>query len=125
MVLNGKFSSWEEVWSGVLQGSVLGPLLFIIFINNLDAWAKGVDLLKKFAHETKGGTEITTQASCEELQESLGGLTDWAETWGMQFNVAKCKVMHLGSRNPKFEYKMAGQVLQETAEEKDIEVYMN
>ena len=125
VVLNGKFSSWEEVLSGVPQGSVLGPLLFIIFINDLDAWAAGADLLKKFADDTKIGKELVAQHSCEELQESLAGLTDWAATWGMQFNVAKCKVMHVGGRNPKFEYKMEGQVLQETTAEKDIGVIVN
>ena len=72
----------------------------------------GADFLRKFADDTKIGKEIPTQYSYEELQESLASLTDWAAMWGMQFNVAKCKVMHLGSRNPQFEYKMAGQVLQ-------------
>jgi hypothetical protein len=45
------------------------------------------------------------------LQESLSGLTDWAETWGIQFKMAKCKVMYLSSRNPKLEYKIAGKML--------------
>ncbi len=49
--------------------------------------------------------------ACEELQESLSGLTDWAETWGIQFKMAKCKVMYLSSRNPKLEYKIAGKML--------------
>jgi len=124
VVLNGKFSSWEEVLSGVPQGSVLGPLLFNIFINDLDDWATGVDILKKFADDTKLGKKITRREHNEELQSALDSLLAWASTWGMQFNMAKCKVMHLGKRNPKFEYKMDGHVLQETTEEKDIGVYI-
>ena len=106
VVLNGKFSSWEEVLSGVPQGSVLGPLLFIIFINDLDASAATVDVIKKFADDTKLGQDVTDPRRCEALQASLDGLVEWAATWGMQFNVAKCKVLHLGARNTKHVYTM-------------------
>ncbi len=60
VVLNGKFSSWEEVLSGMPQGSVLGllPVLFNIFINDLNNWAAGADILKKFADDTKLGKKI-------------------------------------------------------------------
>jgi hypothetical protein len=125
VVLNGKFSSWEEVLSGVPQGSVLGPLLFIIFINDLDDSAAAVDILRKFADDTKLGHEVTNPKSCSELQASLDGLVKWAETWGMQFNVSKCKTMHLGRRNSKNVYTMAGEALKETEVEKDIGVYVN
>ena len=124
VVLNGKFSSWEEVLSGVPQGSVLGPLLFLIFINDLDGSAAGCDILRKFADDTKLGKQIRTHQHNIELQEALNRLLEWSKTWGMEFNVAKCKVMYLGSKNPKFEYEMAGQKLQEVAEEKDIGVYV-
>ena len=59
MVLNGKFSTWEEVLSGVLQGSVLGPLLFIIFINDLDDSVAAAGIIKKFADDTKLGQDVT------------------------------------------------------------------
>lgn len=124
VVLNGEFSSWEEVLSGVPQGSVLGPLLFLIFINDLDGQAAGADIIKKFADDTKLGKVVATQEQREELQAALNGLLQWAELWGMQFNVSKCKVMHLGPRNPKYQYTMAGEILQETNEEKDIGVYI-
>jgi len=124
VVLNGKFSSWEEVLSGVPQGSVLGPLLFIIFINDLDASAAAVDVIKKFADDTKLGHDVTDQSRCIELQAALDGLVAWAATWGMEFNVAKCKVLHLGGRNPKHVYTMGGEELKETSSEKDIGVYV-
>jgi hypothetical protein len=124
VVLNGKFSSWEDVLSGVPQGSVLGPLLFIIFINDLDASAAAADIIKKFADDTKLGQDVTIPERGEALQASLDGMVAWAATWGMQFNVAKCKVLHLGGRNPKRVYTMDGTALQETLSEKDIGVYV-
>jgi len=124
VVLNGKFSSWEEVLSGVPQGSVLGPLLFIIFINDLDASATTVDIIKKFADDTKLGQDVTDPRGCEALQAALDGLVEWAATWGMQFNIAKCKVLHLGARNNKHVYTMNGENLTETLSEKDIGVYV-
>jgi len=100
VVLNGKFSSWEEVLSGVPQGSVLGPLLFVIFINDMDAMVSQIDTLKKFADDTKLGKTVRTEKDREELQEALDQLCAWADKWGMLFTVGKCKVMHMGHQNP-------------------------
>jgi hypothetical protein len=59
VVINGEESSWEEVLSGVPQGSVLGPPLFTVFINDLDDVIKCIELLKKFADDTKLGQTAT------------------------------------------------------------------
>jgi hypothetical protein len=122
VVLNGRFSSWEDVLSGVPQGSVLGPLLFVIFINDMDDVVTQVDSLKKFADDTKLGKTVRTEKDREELQAALDQLCTWADKWGMVFNVDKCKVMHMGHQNPAFNYTMKGHVLEETMEEKDIGV---
>jgi len=125
VVLNGKFSSWEDVLSGVPQGSVLGPLLFIIFINDMDEVVRQINILKKFADDTKLGKTVQVEKDREELQEALDQLCIWAEKWGMVFNVGKCKVMHMGHSNPAFNYTMNGQVLEETKEERDIGVIVS
>ena len=124
VVLNGEMSAWMDVLSGVPQGSVLGPLLFIIFINDLDEEAEEADLLSKFADDTKVGVYIRSEEDRDRLQSVLNNLVDWAARWGMQFNVAKCKVMHIGARNPQYEYSMNGAVLATTKEEKDLGVIM-
>jgi len=126
VVLNGRFSSWEEVLSGVPQGSVLGPLLFLIFINDMDDTVEHlVSILRKFADDTKLGKRVRTEKERQELQEALDRLCEWASMWGMQFNVSKCKVMHMGHANPKFSYSMNGQELEETEEERDIGVVIS
>ena len=121
-VLNGKSSDWGEVLSGVPQGSVLGPLLFLIFINDIDKAAHMITKLAKFADDTKLGQVIRSQQDRIQLQECLNSLVEWSETWGMSFNVAKCKIMHVGTNNPKYKYHMKGQELLEVEEEKDIGV---
>jgi hypothetical protein len=125
VVLNGKFSSWAEVLSGVPQGSVLGPILFLIFINDLDNAALLVDILRKFADDTKLGHTVNSPEGRLHLQQALDSLCEWAVTWGMEFNVKKCKVMHLGFNNPAQAYTMNNQQLSATEEERDIGVCMS
>ncbi|CAM4676294.1 unnamed protein product [Lepidochelys kempii] len=94
--INGKFSEWRGVTSGIAQGSVLGPVLFNFFINDLE---KGVNSeVAKFADDTKLLKIVKTKADCEELQKDLTKLSDWARKWQMKFNVGKCKVMHIGKK---------------------------
>ena len=124
VVLNGKSSNWEAVLSGVPQGSVLGPLLFLIFINDLDDVAETVEIIRKFADDTKIAQSIRGNADRLRMQEALDNLTGWANQWGMQFNITKCKVMHVGRNNPRHEYTMNGQALGTTEEERDLGVIM-
>jgi ribonucleases P/MRP protein subunit RPP40 len=94
VVLNGKASSWAELLSGVPQGSVLEPILFLIFINDLDKEVKALEIVRKFADDTKLGQRVGTNKERTEQQEAL---VAWPQKGGMQFNVTKCKVMHLGN----------------------------
>jgi len=120
VVLNGKKSSWERVLSGVPQGSVLGPLLFLVFINDLDAAAATVEIFKKFADDTKLGGRVETEEQRANLQKALDNMCVWARNWGMEFNVKKCKVLHVGHNNPGQEYWMEGERLAVTEEEVDV-----
>ena len=124
VVVNGMFSDWIEVLSGIGQGSCLGPLLFIIFIDDIDDVADFIDKLSKFADDTKAGKVIKTHNDCEMLQKALDNLWDWSVKWKMEFNVQKCKVMHIGENsNPKYKYKLNGHELSETNSEKDLGVW--
>ncbi|CAM5084504.1 unnamed protein product, partial [Eretmochelys imbricata] len=104
--INGKFSEWRGVTSDAPQGSVLGPILFNLFINDLE---KGVNSeVEKFADDTKLFKIVKTKADCEELQKDLTKLSDWATKWQMKFNMDKCKVMHIGKNSPNYTYNMMG-----------------
>ena len=124
VVLNGKASTWRKVLSGVPQGSVLGPLLFVLFINDLEENVADSIIIRKFADDTKAARTVTNQAEQAELQLALDKLVDWSTRWGMAFNVAKCKVMHIGHTNQQRTYTMEGKVLETTEEERDLGVIM-
>ncbi|CAM5097662.1 unnamed protein product [Natator depressus] len=118
--INGKFSEWRGVTSGVPQESVLGPILFNLFINDLE---KGVNSeVAKFADDTKLLKIVKTKADCEELQKDLTKLSDWATKCQMKFNADKCKVMHIGKNNPNYTYNMMGANVATTNQEKDLGV---
>src|SRR6267154_759870 len=88
VVLNGSFSEWKSVTSGVPQGSVLGPLLFIIFVNDMDQSA--LSQLLKFADDAKVFRCVTDQGSVDMLKDDLRLLCQWSDDWQMLFNVDKC-----------------------------------
>lgn len=123
--IQGEKSGSCSVESGVPQGTVLAPTLFTVFIDDLETEPERRQLdvlIVKFADDTKGAKVIQSLADRDKLQEALDCLCDWADTWGMTFNVAKCKVMHVGKNNPCYEYYMRGVKLNVTEEERDIGV---
>jgi len=75
-----------------------------------------------FAEDTKIGMRLDQDDRPAKLQEAINGAASWSAKWGMPFNVNKCKVMHIGRNNPRTQYSMAGHVLAETAEERDVGV---
>ena len=125
VVLNGQASEWEIVISGVPQGSVLGPLAFLIFINDLDDIDIDILCTLKFADDTKVANNITTNQHHNNLQEVIDKMFEWSECWGMEFNVQKCKVLHVGKNNPEYTYSMNGIQLNSVEYEKDIGIYID
>ena len=88
--MEGAASLWRLVLSGVPQGSVQGPLLFIIFINDLELQISNTVL--KFADDTKVFGTVIDEDDRGVLQEDLHKLSEWADSWRMEFNVEKCEI---------------------------------
>ena len=118
--VNGTRSSWKKVSSGVPQGSVLGPILFVIYINDLPSSLQCN--CKVFADDTKIYRCVQTPNEGAELQKDLDRLEEWSKDWMLYFNVEKCKVMHFGVGNQHLQYTMNGNVLVTTDAEKDLGV---
>ena len=126
VVLNGEASSWKPVRSGVPQGSVLGPILFLVYINDIDNAVNVTDsVLKKFADDTKWGMVVESETHRQLFQEGLDSLMKWSLDWQMLFNVEKCHVIHAGRSNNNYQYTMGGKILKEVDYEKDVGVLLH
>ena len=129
-VLNGKCSEWTDVLSGVPQGSVLGQLLFIVFINDIDGVIDMYSIISKFADDTKLFRIVNSEADRSALQADIDELFKWSCDWNMLFNSTKCSVIHFGRHNAHYHYTMdgyapAGTVLENVPEQKDLGVMIH
>jgi hypothetical protein len=130
VVMGEAVTEWLDVLSGVPQGSVLGPLLFIIYINDMSDSV--VNLLKLFADDSKLVSVIKCEEDLVRLQQDLDKISEWAIKWKMSFNHKKCKFMRLGNtemarQDLRLVMKVdinEAHVLDESSEERDLGVYL-
>ena len=115
--VNGFMSTVRLVISGVPQGSVLGPLLFVIFINDLPNCLKNIS--KLFADDLK----IIANAQAPDIvREDLQALEKWESIWLLKFHQSKCKVMHSDfNDNPSNSYQFNGVTLSAIDNDKELE----
>ena len=102
--INGFYSEWADVISGIPQGTILGPILFIIFINDLPDLCKQFVNVYLFADDAKLYKHITTDDDHHLLQKGLDALQEWSDRWLLKLNINKCKTAFYG-RDVKYEYK--------------------
>ena len=102
--VEAELSFWACVKSGIPQGSILGPTLFVIFINDMPDIVRSVCLL--LADDAKIFRSIKTSSDNNILQEDLDALINWSTRWQLPFNETKCKSLHIGKKNHCQTYKM-------------------
>ena len=121
-VIRDNYSSWNSVTSGVPQGSVLAPIMFQIYINDMQEGLNSY--INLFAHDAKLLRVIKSQADCMEIQRDIDKIHEWSKRWKLEFNAKKCHVMEMGKSKtrPTWEYKMGEEVIMKSREEKDLGV---
>ena len=95
VAVNGALSEEADVTSGIPQGSVLGPLLFVLYINDLPGEVQND--VRLFADDTKLFARSDTPERTESLQNDLDKLQEWSEKWLLRFHPDKCHVLKLGT----------------------------
>jgi Reverse transcriptase (RNA-dependent DNA polymerase)/Endonuclease-reverse transcriptase len=121
--VRGEKSDWLEIFSGVPQGSVIGPLLFLIYINDISERIKSK--ISIFADDTKMMNRVNTIEDVTAFKQDLLLLEKWCVDNEMKFNIDKCSVMHCGRNNRRTDYTMFGKPLRKTDKEKDLGVIIN
>ena len=113
VVVDGEKSEEVDVKSGVPQGTVLGPILFLLFINDMPEHPRH-SKIRLFADDCVIYRKIATEDDCDLLQEDLKSLEKWEETWKMEFNPSKCFSLNVTRKRNKLtrKYTLRGSVLQ-------------
>ena len=111
------YSEWKNVYSGVPQGSVLGPLLFVLFINDMPENIKSV--IRLFADDVK---LVGDANDSDVVMQDLESLSNWESDWCMNFNPKKCAVDHIGKNSGRQSYFLGGNEPKVVDEEKDLGV---
>jgi hypothetical protein len=117
--LDGECSTEVPVTSGVPQGSVLGPLLFLIYINQLPSSVTKSNV-RLFADDKAIYLTVNSLADCASLQQDLDKLQEWEQEWDMEFNPSKCQVLHITRNRNVIEhgYFLHGQALESVSDAK-------
>ena len=121
--ISSAHSSWVPVTSGVPQGSVLGPLLFLIFINDLPECISSFHLL--FADDLKIYCCVNNISDAASLQNDVNAILNWAAQNGLKINEQKCQVLHLGNKNAKFQYFIGAVRIPDTLQARDLGVIVD
>ena len=109
VVVEHCFSTFIPVLSGVAQGSVIGPLLFILYVDDICSICVGSNIIHKlFADDLKLYSNIYTTSDSVHFQAVLDRLQQWCTDWQLKINTSKCNIIHFGHKNNKYKYFLNG-----------------
>ena len=122
VVIDSKFSNFSAVHSGVPQGSILGPLLFILFINDISNIIHSDSHILLYADDMKVLRDIESINDQEKLQEDINALYNWSVANKMKFHPKKCSVLRVTLKNQPFlyTYRLANDILEMSVNVKDL-----
>jgi hypothetical protein len=125
VVIDGEMSDSVPVTSGVPQGSVLGPILFLIYIDDLPEYTRHSQV-RLFADDTIVYLTVSAIDDCEKLQEDLKHLEEWEQKWLMEFHPAKCNILRITKKRSKivYPYALHGHTLEEVASAKYLGIHL-
>ena len=123
--VNGETSDWRPVTSGIPQGSVLGPLLFVLYINDLPELVSSH--IKLYADDTKLYNDTRSSDAKAQFQQDILTLQEWSDRWLLKFHPDKCKTMTIGKSDQDHQYYMvlpdsSHTILERVTSEKDLGV---
>ena len=120
-------SSWTPICSGVIQGSCLGPLLFLLYINDITDIAVPEVTIKMYADDMKLYTEINNDENFIDLHHTLNQIHSWSTTWQMPISLAKCSIMNISQPNTEEEatFTLGSVTLPKSTEVKDLGILID
>ena len=122
--VNGVMSKWAEVTSGIPQGTVLGPVCFLLYINDLPASVK-FSSIRLFADDAKLFCPANTDQNHANLQDDLNNIWAWTVKWQLPLNLQKCSVLHLGRSNQHWDYTIGHVKLKHSTSERDLGIQID
>ena len=120
------YADFQSVGSGIGQGTILGPLLFILYIDKISDVSNGLSSkIKLYADDSKLYGNCSTLTDCMNIADDLAKIDKWCSDWQLSINSNKCEIMHLGSRNLKYSYELNGVQIPEKSFCRDLGIWVN
>ena len=136
VIIDNMASEVLDVYSGIQQGSILGPLLFILFINDIYNQVNPDARMNSYADDTKTWRPMHTEQDCKALKNDVNMLQQWCIDNKMKFNINKCHALTITATNylqllmnelpfSKFFYSLNDKIIDYTCEECDLRILVN